>query len=684
MITLFMGACLTIIGAQSQAWGQDSSVNAQGLTSETNKEIYRPEFFNQFQPRTAADMIERVPGFTISGQDGSGRGFGQANLNVLINGRRPSSKSSGANEILGRIPAENVVQIEILDGASLDIPGLSGQVANIVTKQTTKLSGNWGYSARAEQGTEPQLLEGNVSIAGSRGNFDFVVSVESGQFTLSENGFEQFFDGNGVQTQERLEDVNFRINRPNADINLTWEPDNGHVANLNLSTSLRNRNSSIIEDFTVLSGDALSGQSQSFGGEDEWVYEIGGDYALPVGPGTLKIIGLNRFENSVSDNRFINILDGEIPTLSLFENDQDEGEFIGRLEYNFKPSPKQDLQISAEGAFNFLESDTLFFATGNTENTLNNVRVEEERAEGNLTHSWNFSDKISFQTSIGTEYSRLAVVSTDEPAREFVRPKGFFSASYKYSPKYTFRTRVERAVGQLNFGTFVSTVNFTDDIANAGNNLIVPSQQWNTSLEVQRFDDKVISGTLRLFAEFIEDPIDQILFPDGSQGPGNLDSAFRYGAEINGTWLLDKYGFKGGRLDFDAGLRDSSIDDPITNMTREINRTTLWNFQFDLRHDIPNTDYAWFARVDLDRATDFFRIDQRVGGNNVEPNTRIGFEHKNFLGLNVELRLDNLLNGAVNRPRVLFSPDRSGEIIQTENFDRFRGRRFSIEITDTF
>jgi len=648
------------------------------------KEIFTPDFFTQFTPRTASDMVERVPGFTVSGQDGRGRGFGQADLNLLINGRRPSSKSSSANQILGRIPAKNVVHIEILDGAALDIPGLSGQVANIITRTSNKLSGTWRYSPRFEEGTAPQLLGGSLSVVGALGNLDFTASFRSEQFTRSQDGFEQFFDASGVRLQDRLEDLNFRRTTPTIDVNLTWSPDNGHIANLNLSTALENRNSSTIEDFVVLAGDDLSGQSQNFNGEDEWTYEISGDYALPVGPGTLKIIGLNRFENSDQDDRFLSLLNGEAPSLSIFENNQDEGETIGRLEYNFKPRPKHDIQISAEGAFNFLESDTSLFETGDTDAELENVRVEEERAEGNITHSWTLSDKFSLQTSVGAEYSRLAVVSTDEPAREFVRPKGFISASYEASPSYTFRARAEREVGQLNFGTFVSDVNFTDDIATAGNSLIVPTQQWNTSLELQRFDDKIISGTLRLFAEFIEDPINQILFPDGNQGPGNLDNAFRYGAEVNGTWLLDTYGFTGGRIDFEAGLRDSTIDDPISNVSRALNRTELWNFRIDLRHDIPSTPYAWFARVDLRRRSDDFRVDEFRGGNLVEPNTRIGVEHKGFFGMNLELRLDNLLNTSFNRPRTLFDPDRSGEITGFENFDRFRGRRFIITLSDTF
>jgi hypothetical protein len=32
------------------------------------------------------------------------------------------------------VPASNVVRIEIRDGATLGIPGLSGQVANVVVK----------------------------------------------------------------------------------------------------------------------------------------------------------------------------------------------------------------------------------------------------------------------------------------------------------------------------------------------------------------------------------------------------------------------------------------------------------------------------------------------------------------------------------------------------------------------
>jgi len=127
------------------------------VAQDTNEtQTYTPDYFAQFQPITARDMLSRIPGFTLQGGGNGERGFGQANLNILINGRRPSSKSSDANDILGRITAQTVERIEIVDGTSLDIPGLTGQVANIITS-TGKLSGNWEYVARFEEGTAQKI-----------------------------------------------------------------------------------------------------------------------------------------------------------------------------------------------------------------------------------------------------------------------------------------------------------------------------------------------------------------------------------------------------------------------------------------------------------------------------------------------------------------------------------------------
>ena len=650
---------------------------------------YSPDYFAQFQPITARDMLSRIPGFTLQGGGNNDRGFGQANLNILINGRRPSSKSSNANDILGRITANTVERIEIVDGASLDIPGLSGQVANIITS-TGKLSGNWEYVARFEEGTEPQLGEGNISVSGSRGNLEYVASLDLQQRRVTEVGEEQFFDGAGQLIEDRIEDRFSDGERPRANVNLTYAPDNDRVANLNLTGELGNSRRGSRETFEAITAAGTSGSSISDNGEDEYNYEVGGDYSFPFAKGKLKLIGLYRFENSDFNNGFQFFENGQDPFTSRFDRDVDEGELIGRGEYSWKSANTQDWQVSWEGAFNFLDS-TSEFADSETPLTIDNVRVEELRTEANVTTSWALSKKINLQTSLGAEYSQLEETTGFDPARKFFRPKGFVSASYDYSDKHIFRARVEREVGQLNFNTFVSSVDLTEDITNTGNSLIVPEQFWNGEVEVERKGGGALSGTAKVFARLIEDPIDQIPFlndpndpNDDSEGPGNLGSAFLYGIEGNMTWLLDNIGLKGGELELEGLLQDSRIEDSVTLITRDINDTVRWRYNIELRQDIPNSDWAWDVRFRQFKQDPFFRLDQSFEATFREPITSARISHKNVFGLRLDVIYQNFLNNRIQQERLIFDGNRNGPLIQREFFSRQRGHRVSFSISDTF
>src|SRR5262245_20133113 len=98
----------------------------QGVTS------YGPEFFAAQQPSTAADMLQRIPGFSLD-NGASVRGFEGAAGNVLIDGQRPASKSDSLQDILFRIPANKVERIDIIRGGA---PGIDMQgktvLANVI------------------------------------------------------------------------------------------------------------------------------------------------------------------------------------------------------------------------------------------------------------------------------------------------------------------------------------------------------------------------------------------------------------------------------------------------------------------------------------------------------------------------------------------------------------------------
>jgi len=658
--------------ALAQSTAQDSAL----------QNSFSPDYFTQFQPNTARDMVSQIPGFALQGGNGGARGFGQASLNILINGRRPSSKTSGADEILSRIPANKVVRIDIKDGAALDIPGLSGQVADIITGGSG-ISGSWNYAMRFWEGTDPQIQDGAISLSGQRGDLSYVASFTSAEFKFTEDGVETFSDAQGRVFEDRIEDLYLRQTRPSFDLNLTYAPASGHVANLNGTIGFRNRNQGVDEKFLALTPRGNTGQSVFNGGEDELEYEIGGDYALPLGGGNLKLIALHRFEDSRNGDRFALYNIDETPFLQSFKRNTLEGEYIGRAEYSFQSSASHDWQLSAEGAFNYLDRDE-FYEDTDTALDFSTVRVEEKRAEGNLTHSWAVSDTLDIQSSIGAEYSQITVPTANEPAREFVRPKGFISASYSNSETYTWRAKLERAVGQLNFGLFTDGINLTDNFTSSGNSQIVPTQSWNAEIELERQDSDVLSGTIRAFMNFIEDPIDRIRFLDGSEGPGNLDNALEYGIEANATWLMSSIGIDGLRLELEGALRESEIDDPLTGLSRRINDTEIWEWEVDMRYDVPNTPYAFGGGLELDRESPFLRLDQSFNGYYNRPESYLFAEHKTLFGMNIKVVAQGLLNEKIRRPRIIYDGDRTGDILEIQNFKRGRGRRISLEISDTF
>src|SRR5690349_14919197 len=145
-----------------------------GGAAATAAHTYTAADFARYAPRNALDMLEQVPGFVIR-EAVVERGLGQATGNVLLNGQRLSGKSNDVITQLSQVPADDVVRIEIVDGATLDIPGLSGQVANVVTA-AEGLSGQWEWRPDFRRYyTDPQLTRGSVSVSGSHGRLDYTL-----------------------------------------------------------------------------------------------------------------------------------------------------------------------------------------------------------------------------------------------------------------------------------------------------------------------------------------------------------------------------------------------------------------------------------------------------------------------------------------------------------------------------
>jgi outer membrane cobalamin receptor len=112
-----------------------ATVQGPAATGQAGVTSYPPAFFAAQNPNSAADMVTRLPGFTLDTGD-SVRGFEGSAGNVLIDGQRPASKSDNLQTILSRIPAGKVERIDVIRGGA---PGIDMQgktvIANVVLKK---------------------------------------------------------------------------------------------------------------------------------------------------------------------------------------------------------------------------------------------------------------------------------------------------------------------------------------------------------------------------------------------------------------------------------------------------------------------------------------------------------------------------------------------------------------------
>lgn len=712
-LTGALAGTLIVLGGVPAAAQEQALAPAPTPVANPQAQVYEPAYFARFAPKTAADMVGNIPGFQISQQDNE-RGFGQASQNVLINGRRVSGKSNDAGAALGRITAESVMRIEIVDGATLNIPGLSGQVANVIAK-VDAFSGNWNWTPEFRENLQPSWFRGGANANGTAGGWSWSVGISAFEFHNGNDGAGFITDGMGAVTDVRREGFHGGGEGPELDATLTYETIAGSIANLNLS--LRSFNFVGREDSFRAPVNEPPLNRFVFIGEDELGGEIGADWEFDFGPGRLKLIALQSFEEG---DDLVTVEAYDEPGAALggerVLQHAEYGESIVRGEYSFGAFGG-DMQWAAEGAFNFLDVAT-DFGTRQLDASYvlaslpgGTARVEERRAETNLSYSRALAEAWSLQSSLGAEYSELSQIGAGGLTREFVRPKGFLALVWKADENLDVNLKGERKVGQLDFGDFLSSVDIQNNNQSSGNIELVPEQSWILSSEINKKFGRW--GAVKLAGEYqvIEDvvdrvPIDANGFPVidpvanvgsiAGQGVGNIDSATASSITGSGTINFDPIGAKGLQLEFSYRYRDSEVEDPLTGEKRQISSYPKVNTVSSLRWDIPDTNWTLVAGIEEFQGYANFRLDQ-ISRNWQAPSTNFfSIENKDVFGMKVRLQAVNLNDSSENFKREVFcddpacDPNVSGARLRTNPIDFIeeRHRTFGpivrLNVTGTF
>ena len=574
-----------------------AAATLEGVSETADGRRYSPVYFQRITPRTAADMLFDIPGFTVR-RNGSGRGLGQGGVNVLINGARVTGKETDPIDILEQTAASAVTEIRITDAARLNIPGLTGEVADVRLKKDQR-SGSWAWHPSVRRGTAVNLFDGRVSMSGTLPGMDYRLSLENDARRRGNRGNEYVFDASRTLTEVRYEYSQNYGELPRFDGALTFHLNNGWTANLSGAFQKENTREDEI---------SLSSKRNTFFSDDgdKWLSELNGDLAIPALGSDLKLITLHRQEDDPTRSVQLEIpSDGNL-TQRVRDDKRERRESIARVEQSWDDRLGGSIQWAAEAAYNVLKTTAQTTNLGAQGEIITPIaeremtRVEERRVEMSLAYGRALTDKLDIQGSIAVERSTLTLPLTTLPDRTFTRPKGFLSASYALNPDTDIRARLERRVGQLDFNNFVSAVDLQEDVDEAGNVDIVPSQSWFANFEAERRygDDSTIS--FELFAEQFTDIVDRIPFdtddaipgPD-ADGPGNIPEGEEFGARASTTLALDQVGIEGGELRLDLSVKETNLTDPLTGQERDFsnNRRSAWSFDFE--QDIPGTDIGY-------------------------------------------------------------------------------------------
>lgn len=665
--------------AQEIAPPPDAEPGPAALAGDTRS--YTPADFARFSPTTALDMLAQVPGFTIRGEDNR-RGLGEATGNVLINGQRPSGKSNDAVTELSRISAADVVRIDIKDGATLNIAGLTGQVADVIVK-SGGLSGTFSANPQYRpRGSNLQPTDGEASLSGEVARTRFTLAARNRAFAQGNDGPERVTGPGGALIDTRAEELAVVGNDPRLSLSLKRGQTGGTLATLNASVKRQNRR---VSEISLRNGPGRPDRDRRLAERRrEDSYEVGGDYNFALGGGRLKLIGLRTGERQTYTQEVTERTTART-TGDRFVQQERGAESIARAEYRWSAGGG-DWQISAEGALNSLSVDNalendVFVAIPLTGG---DGAVRERRGEVIASYGRPLAPKLTVQLSAGAELSRISQSGAGGLTRQFLRPKGSAALAWAASKRLDVSAKLEREVGQLNFGDFVASANISAGTENAGNPNLVPPQSWNAEAQATRRFGPLGTATLKLYAERITDIVDVVPIGLTGQAPGNLPRATVSGLEFNGTLNLDPLGVRGAKIDASGQFQTSALDDPVTGIRRPISNDFRSFVNIQGRHDLPGTSWAYGGGYDAFRSRPGFRLDQRSLQINRGGNLQLFVENKDVFGLTVRGSAGNLLGTDEIFERSFFDRRRTGTPLFTERRVRQFGPVFTLGVSGRF
>jgi hypothetical protein len=661
------------------------------VTDPDGRVAYPAAWFAAYQPGDALDMAEQVPGFEL--EDGAAvRGFAGAAGNVVINGQRPNAKSESLAEVLRRIPASQVLRMELVPGRLLGADYQArAQVLNVVLAEAAAatVSGNVEVGAQhVYSGRVTPYINGSLAMRWGPHSFNGALRFENR--ANPDEGWDILTRADGSLVERRDKVNRYRFQGLTASGGWQWKADDETSHGLNGSAWATENP---LRHVSQVSGPGGPLRRDSIDQNPEFTgFEIGGDVTRPLFFGVGKLVFLARREGFVLDETSLNrSLAGDL--LGGFHQtaDRDTGETLGRLTWTRAGVHGWSLEAGAETALNTLDSDVALFVVRPDGSEVPRalpaaqVQVREVRSEAFVTAARPLSDRLNLETALALEQSNLTVDgdATAERGLIFLKPR--LALEWRPTDRWRLRAAIDRTVDQLNFGDFVSSAELANDRVTSGNADIEPERTWRASM---LFERKILGdGQVRLtvYNDWVEQVSDRVPTALGVDAPGNLDDGRRTGFDLAADLPLDRLNVPGGRLAVRWLVQDSDVEDPYTGLGRYFSGEPTWFLTVNFRQNLPERKLAWGVDYIADGENANFRLNEIDRFNTQNLNFGVYAEYRPTTRLIATLAVRNIFDREILRNRSFFTPDRSTpEPFAFDDRVRYAGRTVTVTVKRAF
>ncbi|MYM67091.1 hypothetical protein GTP45_09645 [Pseudoduganella sp. FT55W] len=574
-----------------------SALAAQGMAG---AQSFAPAYFNQFQSSTALDMITRLPGFVFEGGN-TGRGTPG---NVLINGKRPTSKTDPLGDVLGRIPVAAVERIDVINGGAsgIDMQGYP-TVANVVLKPMDLVSASTTASSYVTaDGSLQPTLDSNYNL--KRG--DKSINISAGWRRSPDTG-----QGEGQR--------------------ITKYADGGPDAQTQLSGSGISENKSVKMNYGQ---DLFDGQLTLNGAFNPWTYqsqihndgasvglnsndnagrtmEQGIAYTRDLAGGaSMDLKATHRSAEVSNDSAFAS---GGSTSHSLSSTSANEHVLAGQL--TWQTSDGVVIRGGIERAVNTNDNNNAYQPNAQSAAAPGIYAwAQESRVEGQLSSAWQVDSSLSAEAGLKLAHSSLSTSSAQADGKSYLYPKPRLRLALSPSPALQLRLRMEREVSQLNFGDNAGFFGMADKTLRADLPDVVPAKTWLCEGAVEyRFWDRG-AAVLSYTQSHISDVVDRMPIRTASatyDTAGNIGDASA--DSVTGMLNLptDSLALPQGLLKLSTTWRSSSVTDPTTLTTRRLSGEQALAWRVEFSQDLPQQKAAWGFSVDNGWNNDSWQVAER-------------------------------------------------------------------------